>query len=261
VEDRQTSIIDPHWCNWRGDTVDEAELSLRRSQMGRSARSFLAPGRHRAEDQGPGYWVALSGAPSPDANMALVDSSDPAVLATVLRQIQDSGFPMLFMLAGAGRRSELSAGWQHVGETPFMAFALAGTHPRPDGRVRQADIDDFDIVSELVASSFGLTQEIGDVVAGILEPGDAAGKIWLLVDDARAVSTVLTSIIDDAVCVWCMGTPARFARRGTAGLSSPTFCAGGSSRVRALGCSVPHRRASRCTTQRAGPLSRGGGCS
>ena len=168
---------------------------------------------------------------------------------------------MLFMLAGAGRRSELSAGWQHVGETPFMAFALAGTHPRPDGRVRQAGIDDFDIVSELVASSFGLTQEIGDVVAGILKLGDAAGKIWLLVDDARAVSTVLTSIIDDAVCVWCMGTPARFARRGTAGLSSPTFCAGGSSRVRALGCSVPHRRASRCTTQRAGPLSRGGGCS
>src|ERR1017187_208149 len=93
VEDRQTSIFDPHWCNWRGDTVDEAELSLRRSQMGRSARSFLAPGRHRLEDQGPGYWVALSGAPGPDANMALDDSSDPAVLATVLRQIQDSGFP------------------------------------------------------------------------------------------------------------------------------------------------------------------------
>jgi hypothetical protein len=220
-----------------------------------------SPGEAGTAQHRQRVWVALSGAPSPDANMALVDSSDPAVLATVLRQIQDSGFPMLFMLAGAGRRSELSAGWQHVGETPFMAFALAGTHPRPDGRVRQADIDDFDIVSELVASSFGLTQEIGDVVAGILEPGDAAGKIWLLVDDARAVSTVLTSIIDDAVCVWCMGTPARFARRGTAGLSSPTFCAGGSSRVRALGCSVPHRRASRCTTQRAGPLSRGGGCS
>jgi hypothetical protein len=63
---------------------------------------------------------------------------------------------------------------------PFMAFALAGTHPRPDGRVRQAGIDDFDIVSELVASSFGLTQEIGDVAAGILKLGDAAGKIWLL---------------------------------------------------------------------------------
>jgi len=242
--------------------VDEAELSLRRSQMGRSARSFLAPGRHRLEDQGPGYWVALSGAPSPDANMALVDSSAPAVLATVLQQIQDSGFPTLCMLAGAGRRSELGAGWQHVGEMPFMAFALAGTHPRPDGRVRQAGTDDFDIVSELVASSFGLTQEIGDVVAGILKLGDAAGKIWLLVDGARAVSTVLTSIIDDAVCVCGAWEPPRDSPVvATAGLSLPTFCAGGSSRVRALGCSAPHRRASRCTTQPAGPLSRGGGCS
>jgi hypothetical protein len=36
----------------------------------------------------------------------------------------------------------------------------------------------------------------------------------LLIEDAQAVSTVLTSIVDDAVCVWCMGTPARFARRG-----------------------------------------------
>jgi len=57
-------------------------------------------------------------------------------------------------------------------------------------------------------------REVADAIAGILELGDAAGKIWLLVDEAGAVSTVLTSIVDDAVCVWCMGTPARFARRG-----------------------------------------------
>ena len=61
--------------------MDEAELSLRRSQMGRSARSFLVAGSRCVESQGPGYWVALSGVPSPDANMALVDTSDPAVLA------------------------------------------------------------------------------------------------------------------------------------------------------------------------------------
>ena len=32
----------------------------------------------------PGYWVALSGAPSPDANMALVDSSKPGAMAAAL---------------------------------------------------------------------------------------------------------------------------------------------------------------------------------
>ncbi|MGA2803588.1 MAG: hypothetical protein ABSF89_04240 [Acidimicrobiales bacterium] len=194
--------------------MDEAELSLRRSQMGRSARSFLVAGSRCVESQGPGYWVALSGAPSPDANMALVDTSDPAVLAAVVGQVQDSGLPTLIMLAGSGRRGEIGTGWQNVGDMPFMAIALVGAHLRPDGRVRQAGIDDFDTVSELVADSFSLTRDVADFVARILEVGDAAGKIWLLVDGAQAVSTVLTSVVDDAVCVWCMGTPARFARRG-----------------------------------------------
>lgn len=194
--------------------MDEVELSLRRSQMGRSARSFLGTGSRCLASAGPGYWVALSGAPSPDANVALVDTSDAAVLAAVVGQVQDSGLPTLIMLAGSGRGAELGGGWQNVGEMPFMAIALAGARLRPDGRVRRAGIDDFDIVGELVASSFSLTRDVADVVARILEVGDAAGKIWLLIDGAQAVSTVLTSLVDDAVCVWCMGTPARFARRG-----------------------------------------------
>jgi GNAT superfamily N-acetyltransferase len=194
--------------------VDEAELSLRRSQMGHSARSFLVAGNRAVQDQGPGYWVALSGAPSPDANMALVDTGDSGVLAAVVRRIEDAGLPTLIILAGAGRGAQPGTGWQHVGDMPFMAFALDGARLHPDGRVRQARVDDFGVVSDLVASSFGLIPEVAAVVAGILELGDAAGKLWLLVEGAQAVSTVLTSIVDDAVCVWCMGTPPRFARHG-----------------------------------------------
>jgi GNAT superfamily N-acetyltransferase len=182
--------------------------------MGRSARAFLVAGTRCVESQGPGYWVALSGAPSPDANMALVDTDDATVLAAVVGQVRDSGLPTLIMLAGSGRGGELGGAWQNVGDMPFMALALDGARLRPDQRVRQAAVDDFDIVSELVASSFNLTQDVADYVARILEVGDTAGKIWLLVDGAQAVSTVLTSVVDDAVCVWCMGTPARFARRG-----------------------------------------------
>lgn len=95
-----------------------------------------------------------------------------------------------------------------------MTLALTRSDLRLDSRVRQAGPEDFEVVSKLVASSFNLTQEIGDVVAKILHLDDAAGKIWMLFDEASAVSTVLTSIVDDAVCVWCMGTPRRFARRG-----------------------------------------------
>ena len=242
--------------------MDEAELSVRRSQMGRSARAFLVCGRRPVQNQGPGYWVALSGAPSPDANMALVDSNDSAVLASALRQVEDSGFPTLFMLAGPGRRRELGTSWRYVGDMPFMARALAGTDQLADRRVRQARLDDFDVVSELVASSFGLTQEIGDVVAEILKLGDDAVKIWLLIDDERAVSTVLTSIVEDAVCVWCMGTPPRCVRVvAMAGPFWPTSWRGRGSRVRASGCSVRRRRAGLSTTRPAGPPLRGGSCS
>ena len=194
--------------------MDEAELAVRRSQMGRSARSFLVSGYRPVEEQGPGYWMAFSGAPSPDANMALVDSGDSALLATVLELVHESGFPTLFMLAGEGRRARLGVPWQHAGDMPFMALALVGSDLRPDRRVRQAGPDDVEVVSELVTDSFGVTKEIGDVVARILQLDAAAAKIWVLFDEARAVSTVLTSLVDDAVCVWCMGTPSRFARHG-----------------------------------------------
>ena len=160
-------------------------------------------------------WIALSGTPSPDANMALVDTSDTEVLTAVVGQIRDSGLPTLIILAGSARGGELGGGWRNVGDMPCMAIALGGARPRSDGRVRQAGIDDFDIVGEIVASSFNLTREVADVVARFLEVDDTTGKIWLLIDGAQAVSAVLTSIVDDAVCVWCMGTPtARFARRG-----------------------------------------------
>ena len=240
--------------------MDEAELSLRRSQMGRSARSFLASGHHPVEEQGPGYWVALSGAPSPDANMALVDSDDSALLASVLGKVHESGFPTLFVLAGDGRRGRLGTPWQYTGDMPFMAFALTGSDLRPDSRVRQAGPDDFEVVSDLVASSFGLTQEIGDVVASIVQLGDGAGNIWMLFDET-AVSTVLTSIVDDAVCVWCMGTPARFARRGYGRALLADALLRARSRARPSVFSVPPQRANRSTTQPAGPLSSCGSCS
>jgi hypothetical protein len=196
--------------------VDEAELGHRRSQMGRSARSFVTAGPDAISEQAEGYWLALSGAPSPDLNVGFVDSGDPSVLSYALQRTEQSGFPSLFALAGQCREAKLGPSWQHVGEMPLMARSLDGRDMSLDSRVRQADADDFDVVSELSAEGFGLSREISDVVAGLVRLDDSTDKIWLLIADGRAVSTVLTSIVDDAMCIWSMSTPERFGRRGYA---------------------------------------------
>jgi hypothetical protein len=196
--------------------MDEAELVIRRSQMGKSARSFVTAGPAALDELAAGYWLALSGAPSPDLNVAFVDSGDPTVLAHALRVTEGSGYPSLFVLAGDCRDSDLGGQWQHVGEMPFMIRDLYGDDLRLDSRVRQAGVDDFEVVSQLAAEGFGLDRQVADVVAGLVRRHDSTDKIWLLDVDGQAVSTVLTSTVDDAMCIWCMATPERFGRRGYA---------------------------------------------
>ncbi len=197
--------------------MDEAELATRRSQMGRSVLAFLPTDlQATVGERAPGYWLAFSGAPSPEVNVVLVDSGDPAVLAHALDRAERSGLPVLFMLAGACRDSDLGTCWQQVGDMPFMMYAFEGGQPVQDSRVHQAGAGDFEAVSQLLADGFGLTRQVADLVAGIAKLRDADARIWLLVDDGSPVSTVVTSSVDDAECVWCMSTPERFARRGYA---------------------------------------------
>ncbi|MGA3353070.1 MAG: GNAT family N-acetyltransferase [Acidimicrobiales bacterium] len=194
--------------------MDEAELARRRSQMGRSCSSFLACGPGSVGDQGPGYWVALSGAPSPDLNVALFDTTDPATIERAMRRVEEAGLPTFVMQAGAGLGVDLGPRWHHVADMAFMAFALDDRPLRADSRVRQARHAERGVFNDLLADAFGLENDVAAVVGRVLEADDGTGQAWLLVEGGVPVSTVLTSIIDDAVCVWCMATPARYARRG-----------------------------------------------
>ena len=108
--------------------MDEAELGHRRSQMGRSARSFVTAGPDAISEQAEGYWLALSGAPSPDLNVRFVDSGDPSVLSYALQRTEQSGFPSLFALAGQCREAELGP---HVFDAPHQEGTLV--HPYVDG--------------------------------------------------------------------------------------------------------------------------------
>lgn len=193
--------------------MNPAEISVRRIQMGQGAGAFLLGGPAPIVDEGEDYWIALSGAPSPDMNMSLV-SGKKAVQST-LDRVTESGIPSLFMLAGDCESVELVAPWQRVDEIPFMASSLNSDHLHSDPRVRQATSDDMDVTCAVMCEAFGLTTEMMiDVIAWVLSETNGPTKIWLLVEHDVVVSAVLTSMVADAVTVWCMSTPERFARRG-----------------------------------------------
>jgi GNAT superfamily N-acetyltransferase len=195
--------------------VDDRELSLRRSQMGRSCQPWVVYGGPGAVGNvAAGAWLMLTGAPSPDANMALVHDGDAQTLATTRQAVEAAGYQTLFMLAGPSRGVELGSGWQPAGAMPFMSSLLNDEHLRRDRRVRRADESDFDNVVELLGDAYGMTREVAEACVLVLRAEQDGIDVWLLVDDEHAVSTVMTAIVEDAVCVWCMGTPARFARRG-----------------------------------------------
>lgn len=164
---------------------------------------------------GDHHWVALTGAASPDANVALVHGEDPTALARVIELIDAAGCPAMLDIAGAAADLVLPDRWQPVGDMPFMTSTLGDVPTGVDLRVRPAEILDEDTVVDLCAQAYGLEQAALRAVTGpVLAAGDPRCRFWLLVDDGVPVSTVLTSQVDDAVAVWCMATPAQYGRRG-----------------------------------------------
>jgi GNAT superfamily N-acetyltransferase len=186
-----------------------------RQQMGRGIADWAkAPGMLHEADASS--WLMLSGAPSPDVNMALVYDDDPDVMSSVLSSIEQMNCPALLLLAGAGKSGagHLAGNWSGVGEMPMMAIALAEAPVATDTRVRRAGPADADVVTGLLADAYGMSREIARIPVTVLAPPSDSVTIWLLEQDGEAVSTVTASRDDDVVALWCMGTPARFERRG-----------------------------------------------
>jgi len=72
----------------------------------------------------------------------------------------------------------------------------------------------------LLADAYGMPAEIArlavePVVTGASKAGHSDMRFWL-VEDGTPVSAVLDARSGDAVTLWCMSTPQRFARRGYA---------------------------------------------
>lgn len=196
--------------------MQETELALRRRQMGLSVQVMAAANAPRGLGRiGDGYWLMLTGEPRPDVNLALVYTADVGQLESALLAVEASGAPTLLAVAGPATGTAPGAGWELSGAMPFMACELAGQDLRADDRVRRAGGADFDVVTGLLAEAFAMSREAAGAAARVLSLDDRSGlEVWLLEDDGVPVSTVMTSVVADAVCVWCMATPGRYGRRG-----------------------------------------------
>ncbi len=188
--------------------MDSTELERRRRQMGASIQEWGA-----TSEVGDGYWVALIGLASADANIAFLSTSAPSAAARVLELIRKADVPALILGAGAATEVDLPAPWQRVGSMPFMAATLAGMTLASDPRVRRATPADLDAMTQLMSGAFGIETE---VARGCISASFNGKRItmWLLEDAGKPVSCCMTARDEDAVTVWCMSTPEKFARRG-----------------------------------------------
>ncbi|HYB29950.1 MAG TPA: hypothetical protein VEF89_25305 [Solirubrobacteraceae bacterium] len=96
------------------------DLVTVRRRMGEAAAAILAIDGASTELR-PGWWLALSGFPSADLNVALIHEDDGRALSSALKSIEERGCPTLLMFAGAGTRlaGGLPSGWSAVGAMPI----------------------------------------------------------------------------------------------------------------------------------------------
>ena len=194
--------------------VSEVNLSVRRRQMGESLALLSSVGPRPHHELGDHYWIAMSGAPSADANVAFVEANDPVALRHVVDVIVEIDVPTTLVLAGSALA--LSDSWQHQGDMPLMEAPLAVRDVALDSRVRAASAPDVETVSELLARAYGIDRDESDALASFAALDHDVGAFWLLEEGSVAVATVFTAVIGDAVCVWSLATPEEFGRRGHA---------------------------------------------
>lgn len=197
--------------------MDVNDLALRQGQMGRAAAA-MAPGHameHRVES---GSWLVLTGAPSPDVKMVLVHEGDESALADLLHRIEDLSCPALVMLAGDGLElaGGFPEGWDAAGVMPMMTVALAAPPTTPDDRVRLAGPNDVELLTALLAESYGLPHWIAAIIGEATARKGTDLQAWLLEESGQPVLTVTTGRHDDTVSVWAMGTPEQLGHRGHA---------------------------------------------
>ena len=167
--------------------------------------------------------LALTGGPTADFNMCLVDDSPNLadVLADSVGRLRSRAFPGLFMLSTeasrslGGRIGEM--GLSPVGEAPLMVFSGSLPKLSPGYEVvRVTDDSGVDEVADMVATAFDLDRDwVGRTFASRrLVNSDSSIAFYLSRTAGRSMSTVTVSGVGEIAGIWSMATPPNLQRRG-----------------------------------------------
>jgi hypothetical protein len=167
--------------------------------------------------------LLLSGGPTADFNMALIDSSpdDESILEEFALRAMERRLPCLFMISGTcaprlgSRGKEL--GLFEAGTSPLMSLepdqALGGATGFAVERVTERR--GVEVVGDLVASAFELDREwVGRTFCTPSALDAPSVSFFVAARDGQAYSAVTTTASGSTVGIWSMATPANRQRVG-----------------------------------------------
>lgn len=192
-----------------------SDLGRLRNLLGASTRLWAGPDGVTLEDT---RWLALSGAPSVEYNVALCHSrSDDGVIQRTIDDVIAAAVPTIVMVAGealADVQVLVQAGWICIGATPFMALRSEGGNL--DSQVRRLVPDELPLARELLEDAFSLDPKLTTVAlpdASVHAEGQA---VWGLFEGDELVTCAAFATAQEATVGWSIATPSRFQRRGYA---------------------------------------------
>jgi GNAT superfamily N-acetyltransferase len=179
----------------------------------------------------PGALLGLTGGPSADFNMALVDTDDGAALGEFADHVKKAGVPTTFMLSSAcaGRLGPLAKnkGLVEVGNAPLMALQvgsspLAAEVTRSVGgswstfsTERVTSEKSLGFVADLVAAAFELDRDwVGRTFCSNTLLDSPTVSFFLASKDGQPYSAVTTTAGRTTVGIWSMATAPNRVRQG-----------------------------------------------
>jgi GNAT superfamily N-acetyltransferase len=192
---------------------DRARL---RSLHGASTALWAGDGV-RVED---GRWVAFSGAPAVDYNVALCHGGGGGAVRATLEEVAALGVPALIML-GAQALGDVQplvdAGWVCVGAVPFMALPLEGGEApqRPDPQPRRLQPAELASAQALAEAVFGLSPQLAAISLPPTAFTTPGRSIWgLHTSEGELTSCLAAVLVEDALIIWSMATAPSHRRQG-----------------------------------------------
>jgi GNAT superfamily N-acetyltransferase len=184
------------------------------ARMGSHIPRFLPTEGVRQPMLSANAWSAITLETQADFNMAHIKAAcAESDLTALIAELADRA---AIVLGHPGDTDSLAPlvetlGLTNAGNAPLMVYSLNGG-VQDDDIERVTDAAGLDELAGLMESAFSLTAEGPSLRTGLIEDPSVDG--WLLRVDGVPRSGLITTRDDDLVGVYCMSTPAEFARRG-----------------------------------------------